>query len=143
GSMSSGGSIQAVRHSSLAVIRQHDSTALNRDSGPRLTALHGPHGSGPSGNPNSRPRSELSTLESRSARPSPNALFVRAWRSLIELRIDDALATVAQFEDEIARADAPGAPRSRECAKVLRAVLLVLKNQDGAPGRAPLAVLES
>jgi len=45
-------------------------------------------------------------LESRSARHSPNTLLVRAWRSLIELRIDDALATVAQFDEEIARADA-------------------------------------
>jgi len=70
-------------------------------------------------------------------------LFVRAWRSLIELRIDDALAAVAQFEDEIARADTPVLPRSRECAEVLRAVLLVLKSQDGATVRAALAVLES
>jgi len=132
-----------VRQSSLAVIRQHDFTALNWDSGPRLTALHGPHGSGTCGNPNSRPRSELSALESRSARPSPNTLFVRAWRSLIELRIDDALATVAQFDAEIARADALVAPRSREFAEVLRAVLLVLKSQDGAAVRAALAVLES
>src|SRR5258708_18859177 len=93
-SMSSGGSIQAVRQSSLAVVRQHDSTALNRDSRPRRSALHGPHGSG---------------------------LLVRAWRSLIELRIDDALATVAQFEDEIGPADAPVAPRSREFAEGLRA----------------------
>src|SRR5258708_12639464 len=132
-SMSSGGSIQAVRQSSLAVVRQHDSTALNRDSGPRRLARHGPHGSGPTGNTNSRPRSELSALESRSARLSPNTLLVRAWRNLIELRIDDALATVAQFDDEIARADAPVAPRSREFAEVLRAVLFVLKTQAAAP----------
>ncbi len=142
-SMSSGGSIQAVRQSSLAVVRQYDSTALNRDSGPPRTALYGPHGSGPTGNPNSRPRSELSALESRSARLSPNTLLVRAWRSLIELRIDDALATVAQFEEEIARADTPVAPRSREFAEVLRAVLLVLKSRDTATVRAALAVLES
>jgi LuxR family maltose regulon positive regulatory protein len=142
-SMSSGGSIQAVRQSSLAVVRQHDSTALNRDSRSRHTALHGPQGSGPIGNPNSIPGSELGALESRSARLSPNTLLVRAWRSLIELRIDDALATLAQFEDEIARADDPVAPRSREFAKVLRAVLLVLKSRDGATVRAALAVLES
>ena len=122
--------MQAVRQSSLAVVRQHDSTALNRDSHPRHTVLDGSHGSGPATHPNSGPRSELSALASRSARLSPNALVVRAWRSLIELRIDDALATVAQFEDEIARADAPVAPRSREFAEVLRAVLLVLKSQD-------------
>jgi ATP/maltotriose-dependent transcriptional regulator MalT len=140
-SMSSGGSIQAVRQSSLAVVRQHDS--LNRDSRPRGTALQGPHGSAPAGSPNSRPRSELSALASRSARPSPNTLLVRAWRSLIELRIDDALASLAQFEDEVARADDPVAPRSREFAEVLRAVLLVLKSQDGATLRAALAVLES
>jgi LuxR family transcriptional regulator, maltose regulon positive regulatory protein len=125
-SISSGGSSQTVRQSSLAVVRQHDSTALNRDS-----------------RPNSRPRSERSALESRSAGLSPNTLLVRAWRSLIELRIDDALATVARFEDEIARADAPVAPRSREFAEVLRAVLLVLKSRDGATVRKALAVLES
>ena len=132
-STSSRGSIHAVRQSSLAVVRQHDSAALNRDSGPRRTAL---------GNPNTRPRSELSALESRSARHAPNTLLVRAWRSLIELRIDDALATLAQFEDEIARADDSVAPRSREFAKVLRAVLLVLKSQDGATVCTALAVLE-
>jgi ATP/maltotriose-dependent transcriptional regulator MalT len=74
---------------------------------------------------------------------SPNTLLLRAWRSLSELRIDDALATVAQFEDEIARANAPVAPRLRQIAEVLRAALLVLKNQDGATVRAALAVLES
>jgi len=103
--MSLGSSIQAVHRSSRAV------------------ALDG----------NSRPRAELRALDSpRSAPFSPNTLLVRAWRSLIELRIDDALASVAQFEDEIARADAPLAPRSREFAGVVRAVLLVLKSQDVA-----------
>jgi ATP/maltotriose-dependent transcriptional regulator MalT len=140
--MSLGGSIQAVRRSSLAVVRQHDSTATNRDSRPWRTALHGLHTS-LTGNPNSRARSELGALESRSAQHSPNTLLVRAWRSLIELRIDEALATVAQFEDEIARADAPVSSRSREFAEVLRAVLLVLKSQNGAAVRAALAVLES
>jgi ATP/maltotriose-dependent transcriptional regulator MalT len=128
-SMSSGGSIQAVRQSSLAVVRQYDSTALNRDSRPRHTALHGP-------------RSDLSAPALRNAQFSPNTLLVRAWRSLIELRIDDALASVAQFEDQIEHADARVAPRSR-VADVLRAVLLVLKSQDGATVRAALAVLES
>jgi LuxR family maltose regulon positive regulatory protein len=132
-----------MRRSSLAVVPQHDPAALNRDSRPRRTALHGPHAVGPSSNPNSRPRSELSALESRSARIGPNTLLVRAWRSLIELRIDDALAALAQFEDEIARADAAVAPRSRQFAEVLRAVLHVLKSQDGATVRAALAVLES
>ena len=70
-------------------------------------------------------------------------MLVRACRSLIELRIDDALAAIAQFEDEAAHADVPVAPRSREFAEVLRAVLLVLKSQDGATVRAALAVLES
>jgi ATP/maltotriose-dependent transcriptional regulator MalT len=82
-------------------------------------------------------------LGSRSGGLSPNTLLLRAWRSLIELRLDDALATVAQFEDEIARADAPVAPRSLEIVEVLSAALLVLKNQDGATVRAALAVLES
>jgi ATP/maltotriose-dependent transcriptional regulator MalT len=135
--------MQAVRRSSLAVLRQHDAAALNRDSRPRRAALHSLDGSSPIGKPNSRPRSELSALESRGARCSPNTLLVRAWRSLIELRLDDALATIAQFEDEIARADAPVAPRSREFTEVLKAVLLVLKSQDGATVHAALAVLES
>jgi ATP/maltotriose-dependent transcriptional regulator MalT len=67
---------------------------------------------------------------------------VRAWRSLIELRIDDASATIGQFDNETARADALVAPRSREFAEVLRAMLRVLKSQDGAMVRAALAVLE-
>ena len=142
-SMSPGGSMQAVRQSSLAVVRLHDSTALNRDSRPRHSVPDGPHGCSPARHPNSKPRSELSALASRSARFSPNVLLMRAWRSLIELRIDDALATVAQFEDEIARADALVAPRSRQFAEVLRAMLLVLKSQDGATVRAALAVLEN
>jgi ATP/maltotriose-dependent transcriptional regulator MalT len=101
-----------VRQSSPAVVRQHDSTAPNRDSG-------------------------------RSAGHSPNTLLLRAWRSLIELRVDDALASVARFKDEIARADAPAAPRSREIAEVLGAALLVLRSRDGATVRAALVVLES
>ena len=141
--MSLRGSIQAVLQSSLVIVRQHDSTALDRDSRGQLTAFRGPHGSGPAGNPNSRARSELSALESKGVRNSPSSLLVRAWRSLIELRIDDALATVAQFEDEIARADAPVAPRSPEFAEVLKAVLLVLKSHDGPTVRTALAVLES
>jgi LuxR family transcriptional regulator, maltose regulon positive regulatory protein len=141
-SMSSGASIQAVRPSSPAFVRLHDSVALNLDSRSWRTALHHPHCSGPGGNQNSRPRAELRALESRSARLSPNTLLVRAWRSLIELRIDDALATVARFEEEMARSDAAVAPRSREFAEVLRAVLLVLKSQDVATVRAALAVLE-
>src|SRR5271156_2037455 len=39
-SMSPGASIQAVRPSSLAVVRPSDSAGLNRDSRPRPTALH-------------------------------------------------------------------------------------------------------
>jgi ATP/maltotriose-dependent transcriptional regulator MalT len=91
----------------------------------------------------SRAASNPGGPEARTARLSPNTLLVRAWRSLIELRIDDALATVARFEAEIARADAPVAPRSWQFAEVLRAVLLVLKSRDGATVRAALAVLES
>jgi ATP/maltotriose-dependent transcriptional regulator MalT len=125
-SMSSGDSSQTVRQSSLALVRQDDSTAPNRDSRQWRNALQGPR-----------------VLGSRSVRLSANTLLVRAWRSLIELRIDDALATVAQFEDEISRVDAPVAPRSREFADVLRALLFVLKSQDGDTVRAALAVLES
>jgi ATP/maltotriose-dependent transcriptional regulator MalT len=143
GSMSSEGPVQAMSRSSFAVVRQHDSTALQRDSRLRRTALHGPHGGAPTGNPNSRPRSELGAQESRGARLSPNALLVRAWRGLIELRIEDALASVAQFEAEIAGADTAVTPQSRQFAEVLSAVLLVLKSQHGATLRAALAVLES
>src|SRR3984957_7482455 len=119
----SGGSIQAVRRSSCSVVRQDDSTILNLDS----------HHSGR--------RLELRALESRSPRPFPNGLLVRTWRQLIELRLDDASATLGQF-DQIARANAWVAPRSREFAQILRAVLLVLRSRDGATVRAALAVLE-
>ena len=133
-SFSNGGAIQAVLRSSLAVVRQHDSAALNRDLRRRRTA---------SGNLNARPHSEFRALESQNARLSPRTFLARAWRCLIELRIEDALATVAQFEQEMACAAEPVAPRSREIAEVLRAVLLVLKCQDGVTVRAALAVIES
>jgi ATP/maltotriose-dependent transcriptional regulator MalT len=123
--MTSGGPINAVRQSSLAFVRQDNSTALSRDSGPH------------------RRRSELSALQSRSAGLSPNTLLVRAWRSLVELQIDDAWASLARFEDEIAHADTVVAARARDFAEVLRAVLLVLKSQDNAAVRAALAVLET
>ena len=141
--MSSGGSVQAVRQSSLAVVRPYGSATLNQDSRRQRIALHDLHGSGPSGNPKSRPRSDLGALESQGVRLSLNSLLVRTSRSLIELRIDDALATIVQFEDEIARAGAPVATRSREFADVLTAVLLVLKSHDAGTVRAALAVLES
>jgi LuxR family maltose regulon positive regulatory protein len=67
---------------------------------------------------------------------------VRAWRSLIELRIDDALAALAQFDGVMTGADAMVAPRSLEFAEVLGAVLIVLKSRDGADVRSALAVLE-
>ena len=125
-SVSSGGPVQAVRQSSLAVIRPHD-----------------PHGIGAGRSPNLRPRPDAGALGPRYARLSPSTLLVRAWRNLIELRIDDAMAAVVQFEDEMARPDAPIVPRSREFADVLRAVLVVLKSQDGIKLRAAIAVLES
>ena len=117
-----------MRQSSLAAVRPHDSATLRRDSRP-------PHGAHLDPN--------LGAPESRSVRLSPSTLLVRAWRSLIELRVDDALATVVQFEEECARADVPVAPRSREFADVLRAVLTVLRSLDGATVRAALVVLES
>ena len=142
-SISSGGSIQAVRQSSLAVVRRSDSATLNRDFSPDRIAVACPQGIGPGRNSNSRLRWQVGAPESRSAQFGPNTLLVRAWRSLVELRIDDALATVAQFEVEVARASAPAAPRSREFADVVTAVLLVLKSRDGATVRAALAVLEN
>jgi ATP/maltotriose-dependent transcriptional regulator MalT len=122
--------IDAVNRSSLAVVRQRDSAGLNQDSRPQRTI---PHGS----------RAALRAPEIPSAQFSPNLLLVRAWRSLSELRIDDALASVAQCEAEIARTDVPVASRSLEFAKILKAVLLVLKSEDTATLRAALAVLES
>jgi ATP/maltotriose-dependent transcriptional regulator MalT len=126
----SGGSIQAVHPSSLAVVRQQDSASLNRRE-PRQLGI---------AVPNTRP--EFGAQGLRIARPSPNTLLMRAWRSLMELRIDDSLATVAQFEQEFAHADAPAAPQSQEFAELLKAVLSVLKSQDGATLRAAVAVLE-
>src|SRR6201996_6554265 len=116
-SMSSGGSILAVRRSSCAVVRQGDATTPTRDFGSGSTALQG-------------------------SQRSANSLLVRAWRKLIELRLDDALATLGRF-DTIARGNASVTPRSREFAQVLRAVLLVLRRQDGVTVRAALAVLEN
>jgi len=113
------------------------SRALNRDSHRRRTALHG----GPIGIPNFRPRSEFRALEPSSTRLSPNTLLARAWPCVIELRIDDALAIVGQFENEIECADGAVAPRSREIAAILRTVLLVLKGQDDATVRAAVAGL--
>jgi ATP/maltotriose-dependent transcriptional regulator MalT len=130
-----------VRRSSLAVVRQHHSTALNRDSRPHI-AIRDPYNPS-TGTPNSGRCLEPSALESRGVGLCPNTLLVRAWRSIIELRLDDAIAIVAQFEDQTARADAPVSPRSQEFAEVLRAVLLVLQSQDGATVRAALAILES
>jgi ATP/maltotriose-dependent transcriptional regulator MalT len=125
-----GGSIQAVHQSSPAAVPLYDSASPSPSPSPSPI-------------PKSRSPSKLGALESRSARHSPNGLLVRALRSLLELRIEDALAAVAQFDDEIKRADALVLPRSREFAEVLRAVLLVLKSHDGATVRAALAVLES
>jgi len=113
---SSGGSIQAVRSSSLALVRQYDSAVPNGEPRERCMTL----------------RPELGAPAAPSGRISPNALLVRAWRSLIELRIDDASAAVAQFEQAIGAVGGPLAPRSREFAEVLRAVLVVLNSHDCA-----------
>jgi len=142
GSASTEGSIQAVRRPTLAVVRPRESIALHRDSRLQRRGLHDPYGSGPPANPEAKPSFGFSEMESGGARISPNRLLVRAWRSLIELRLDDALATVAQFEHEITRDDASITPRSREFADVLRSVLFVLKSQDCVTVRAALAVLE-
>ena len=94
------------------------------------------------GHANPGPRREASALDSRSTQLSPNALLVRAWRALIELRFDNVCATMTRFEAETARADAAVSARTRPFAEVLRAVLLVLQSQDGASVRVALAVLE-
>jgi LuxR family transcriptional regulator, maltose regulon positive regulatory protein len=115
--MLSGGQIQAVHRTSCVVVRQSHSTDLNGDA--RSTAL------GP-----------------RNVRPSPSTLLLRAWRNLVELRIDEALASIAEFGDVVAHADGPVAPQSQEFAGILRAILLVLTSHDGATVQPALAVLE-
>jgi ATP/maltotriose-dependent transcriptional regulator MalT len=87
-------------------------------------------------------RHRSTVLGSPSARPSPSALLLRAWRNLVELHIDEALANIAQFGDLVAHADGPVAPQSREFAGLLRAILQVLTSYDGATVRSALAVLE-
>jgi LuxR family transcriptional regulator, maltose regulon positive regulatory protein len=125
-----GGSIQPVRPSSLAVVRRQDSAAQNQDSRPVRIALYGRG-------------AQVGALDSPSVRPSPGALLVRAWRCLMELRIDESLAAIAQFEHEIASSDIPVALRSREFASLLRALVSVLKSHDGARLRAAVVVLEN
>jgi LuxR family transcriptional regulator, maltose regulon positive regulatory protein len=106
------------------------------------TALRGPHGSSGGGYPNFKPLAEFRARQAPSPEISPNTLLVRAWRSLIELRIDEALASISRFEGEIACVGVTVTAQSREFAEVLRAVLIVLKSQDGAAVRAALAILE-
>jgi ATP/maltotriose-dependent transcriptional regulator MalT len=84
----------------------------------------------------------IASTRSGNAGPSLNTLLLGAWRNLIELRIDDSLAIFAQFERGMALADASAAPRLREFAEVLKAVLLVLKSHDGAAVHAALGVLQ-
>ena len=132
-----------MRQSSLAVVRMRDSDALNRNISSRLTVPQGRVRIGQVEGQKVMPDSALGSLKLRSEGPSPNSLLLRAWRSLTNLRIDDALASLAQFEDEIARAECRVAPRSRDIAEGLRAALLVLKGQNGAMMRAALAVLEN
>jgi ATP/maltotriose-dependent transcriptional regulator MalT len=83
-----------------------------------------------------------SAQEAHATRPPPSALLLRAWRSLIELRLDDALAAVGCFEREIGQLQIPIAPRLHEFAEVLRAVLLVFNSHDGATVRSALSVIE-
>src|SRR5271170_8094292 len=73
---------------------------------------------------------------------APVSLLLRAWRSIIELRLEDAWATVGQFEHEAAQLHTPIAPRFRELAEVLTAVLQVFKSQHGPTLRSALIVIE-
>src|SRR5271154_5764338 len=98
-----------------------DSDALNRNISPRLTVPQGRVRIGQVEGQKVTPDSALGSLKLRSEGPSTNSLLLRAWRSLTNLRIDDALASLAQFEDEIARAECRVAPRSRDIAEGLRA----------------------
>jgi ATP/maltotriose-dependent transcriptional regulator MalT len=81
-------------------------------------------------------------LGPRNVRPSPSTLLLRAWRNLVELRIDEALASIAEFGDVVEHANGPVAPQSQEFAGILRAILLVLTSHDGATVQPALAVLE-
>jgi LuxR family transcriptional regulator, maltose regulon positive regulatory protein len=119
--------VQAVSRSSNVVTRRHDSGAPRQGSRPQLKAIAGPHDRCRSANPS----------------PSPNSLLARAWRNLIELRLDDASAVIAEFERAAAHAVAPISPRALEFAELLRAFLIVLTSDDSAALRAALGVLES
>jgi DNA-binding CsgD family transcriptional regulator len=76
-----------------------------------------------------------------SAQTSPNALLVRAWRNLMELRIDDALSALSLYDAEISRG-AASTGRSLEFVEVMRAALFVLKSRQAATVRAALGILE-
>jgi LuxR family transcriptional regulator, maltose regulon positive regulatory protein len=78
----------------------------------------------------------------KTAHLAPVSLLLRAWRSIIELRLEDAWATVGQFEHEAAQLHTPIAPRFRELAEVLTAVLQVFKSQHGPTLRSALIVIE-
>src|SRR6202012_3485292 len=112
--MLSGGPIQVVNRSSCMVARPSGSTDLSRST----------------------------VLLPVGTRPSPNTLLLRAWRNLVELRIEQALANIADFGAMVALADGAVAAQSREFAGLLRAILLVLTSYDGATVRSALAVLE-
>jgi LuxR family maltose regulon positive regulatory protein len=85
--------------------------------------------------------SRFGTAEAHSARPVPSALLLRAWRSLIELRLDDALAAVGCFESEIALLRSPISARLREFAEVLTAVVQVFDSDDGPTIQCALNVI--
>jgi LuxR family maltose regulon positive regulatory protein len=106
----------ALNRSSSVVVRQQAPAALRLDARPRLKALS-----------DSRLTSKTQLLD--------------AWRHVIALRIDDALATIAKVE--IGNGDVAIGRRAAAFAEVLRAVLIVLKNDDSIEVRAALAVLET
>src|ERR1700754_5269320 len=70
-----------------------------------------------------------------STKPFPGALLVRAWRNVVELRIDDAFAAVVKFQVEAGDGRATAGTNAREFADVLTAVLSVLKSDDIATVR--------
>jgi ATP/maltotriose-dependent transcriptional regulator MalT len=79
---------------------------------------------------------------SNAAYLSPASLLLRAWRSLIELRLDDALVTIEQFERATREVRALIPPRLGQFAELLTSVLQVFKSQDLSTVRAALVVIE-
>lgn len=72
---------------------------------------------------------ELRALQAPRVLHSPRVPLVRAWRYLIELRIDDAWQMIAQLEEILAGSNDAHGPRYREFAELLKAIACVLTSR--------------